>query len=296
MFSCGHSGIQDGPSDLRNVDPSALFPRFFAFFGKLNAFGAFEQRPAERLILDDVAQKKFPLDFEGIVVGLIRCNLLPAVVEVDRAVDVGIPYRPRRGGVRLHPAVAQAGDGAALGSIDLQHQQIVAADAEAPTGVDVRDDAAGQFERGVGGVVGGAVVGVAVFVPTLVDVRCPEAGDGLDFAEKIVEHVAEVAEHVEDDAPAVFLAIVPRRALGGNRIAFEDPVAELAAHGKNPAEEAAVDQQLQFQQSRQPELVLHDAVLHARLLWRADRVPAPRRWLSPWVFRNRCACRRQWPS
>ena len=40
-----------------------------AFFGELDAFRAFEQRPAERLVLDDVAQEQFPLDFEGVFVG-----------------------------------------------------------------------------------------------------------------------------------------------------------------------------------------------------------------------------------
>ena len=191
--------------------------------------------------------------------------------------------------------MAQAGNCAAFGAIDLQHQQIVAADADAPTGVDVCDDAAGQFERGVGGVVGGAVVGFAVFVPAFVDVRRAQAGDRLDFAKEVVEHVAEVAEHVDDDAPAVFLAIVPRRALGGDGVAFEDPIAELAAHGKNPAEESAVDAAASVSTSPAARVCLARRRFSRRPLWPACTVPRPRRWWWPWVFRNRRACRRQWP-
>jgi len=61
----------------------------------------------------------------------------------------------------------------------------------------------------------------------------PEAGNGLHCAEKIIEHVAPVAEHVDDDAAAVLLAVVPRWALGLDLVALKDPVAELAAHGEN---------------------------------------------------------------
>ena len=50
------------------------------------------------------------------------------------------------------------------------------------------------------------------------------------------------------------------------RIALEHPVAELAAHRQDAPEEAGVGQLLQLQEARQPELVLHDAVLHARFL------------------------------
>ena len=88
----------------------------------------------------------------------------------------------------------------------------------------------------------------------------------LHAAEEVVEHVAPVAQHVDDDAAVVLLAVIPRRALRRLPVALEHPVAELAAHGEDPPEEAGVDQHLQFQEPRQPQLVLHDAVLHARRL------------------------------
>ena len=97
----------------------------------------------------------------------------------------------------------------------------------------MRDDAAREFKRGVGGVVGGARVGLPASSQRCLDVRRAEARHGLHLAEQIVEHIAPVAQHVDDDAAAVFLAIVPGRPLGRDRIAFEHPVAELAAHGEN---------------------------------------------------------------
>ncbi len=125
------------------------------------------------------------------------------------------------------------------------------------------DDAVLQFERRVGRVVGGGLVALPGLVPALGDVGGAEAGDGLHLAEETVEDVAPVAEHVDDDAAAVGLAVVPRGALRGRRVAFEDPVAEFAAHGENPPEEAGVLEQAQLLHPRQPQLVLHDAVLDA---------------------------------
>src|SRR5574341_69679 len=106
--------------------------------------------------------------------------------------------------------------------------------------------------------------------------RSAEAGYGLHLAEEVVEHVAPVAQHVEDDAAAVFLPVIPGRALRGGpgrlRVALEHPVAELAAHRENFAEEALVAQARELAQAGQPQLVLHHAVLHARLLRRTVEV------------------------
>src|SRR5215510_7665444 len=70
-----------------------------------------------------------------------------------------------------------------------------------------------------------------------------------------------MAEHVEDDAAAVLLAVVPRRPLRRLPVALEHPIAELAAHRESAAEEAGVDQHLELEQPAKKELVLHHAVL-----------------------------------
>ena len=71
-----------------------------------------------------------------------------------------------------------------------------------------------------------------------------------------------MAEHVHDDAAVILLAVVPRWSLCGLPVTFEDPISELATHGKNSAEEATVHQSLQLSHARQKELILHNAVLY----------------------------------
>ena len=102
--------------------------------------------------------------------------------------------------------------------------------------------------------------------------RRAEARHALDIAEQVVEHVAPVADHVEDDAAALGLLVVPRRPLRRLPVALEHPVAELAAHAEDAAEEAGVDQHLELEQARQEQLVLHHAVLDLGLLRHADQI------------------------
>ena len=64
-----------------------------------------------------------------------------------------------------------------------------------------------------------------------------------------------------DDPAAVLGPVVPARPLRGLPVALEDPVAEFAAHGQDPAEEPGLDQPAQLEQARQVQLVVHHAVL-----------------------------------
>src|SRR6185295_4877307 len=70
--------------------------------------------------------------------------------------------------------------------------------------------------------------------------------------------------------PALPLAVIPRRALrrrlGESRIPLEHPVAELPAHREDAPEKPRLAQFFQLEKPRQPQLVLHDTVLHARFL------------------------------
>src|ERR1035438_510803 len=254
---------------VRDLYPGALVPALDAFFGELHALGAFQQAPAPGLVLHHVAEEQLPLALEGVVEGVLFGDLLPAFEIVQRALHVGVPNRARRVAVVLRPAVAQAGDGGSPGAIHLDGEQVVAAHADRPGRIEMGHDAAvfpGDLEGGVGRIVGRAMVGLAGFVPAGWNVGGAQAGDGLDGSEEIVQHVAPVAQHVDDDAAAVFLAIVPGRALGGHRVALEDPIAKFAAHAEDTSEEAQVHQGFQFQQAGQPEFVLHDAVLDTCLL------------------------------
>ncbi len=130
------------------------------------------------------------------------------------------------------------------------------------------DDAALELEGRVGGIVGVGRVGLAALVDALRNVRGAEAAHRLHLAEQIVEHVAPVAQHIEDDAAAFGLLVVPARPLRRLApVALEHPVAELAAHREHAAEEAGVAQHLDLAQAGQEQLVLHHAVLDALLPW-----------------------------
>src|SRR6478735_11451898 len=98
-------------------------------------------------------------------------------------------------------------------AVDLEGDEIVAVDPRHPAHVDMRDHAALEAEGGVGGVIGGRGVLLALLIKTFGNVSRAEAGDAFDLAEEIVEHVTPVADHVENDAAAVLAAVIPRRPL-----------------------------------------------------------------------------------
>src|SRR5690606_5075400 len=115
-----------------------------------------------------------------------------------------------------------------------------------------------------GCIVGGGLVAIALLVDPLGDVGRAQAQDRLDFAEQVLDYVMPVWEHVDDDAAAVFLPVVPRRPLRRLPVAFEHPVAEVDAHRKDPSEETAFDETAQLHKARQPQLILDYAVLDSR--------------------------------
>lgn len=159
-----------------------------------------------------------------------------------------------------------------MGAVDLELDELVPVDPYRPGGVDLRDDAALQFEDPVGGVVGGGRVRFALLVPAARDVCGDVCRDGVDLAEQLVQDVLPVREHVDGDAAAVLGPVVPGGALRFLPVAFEDPVAELASHGEDLAEEAAVDESLQLQQAGKEDLVLDDTVLDAGALREAGQI------------------------
>src|SRR5438093_10772416 len=90
--------------ERRHVDPRPFTPRLQALLRQLHALGSFEQVPRERIALHYVPQKQFPLHLEGIVEGHLFRHLLPRLKIVERAFDVRIPHRARRGARGLDPA------------------------------------------------------------------------------------------------------------------------------------------------------------------------------------------------
>src|SRR5262249_32724545 len=91
-----------------------------------------------------------------------------------------------------------------------------------------------------------------------------------DLAEKIVEHVTPVADHIEDDAAAILLPVVPRRPLRLLPAAFKYPIAELAADREHATEEPGIAQERELLQSGEEQFVLHRTVLDAPALRKSD--------------------------
>jgi hypothetical protein len=130
-----------------------------------------------RVNLRHVPEEELPLDLECVVKSALLRHLLPSFEEVDGLRDVGVPDRPRRGAVRLYPAMPQARHRAALGAIHLDGQQIVPPYAHAPRRVEMRDDPPCQLEGSIRGVVGRAFVFLVILIPPFRDMGRREAGD-----------------------------------------------------------------------------------------------------------------------
>src|ERR1039458_7640298 len=216
--------------DFGNIDPAAFSPRSVRQLCQLHAASAVDECVGEWRVCKDMTEKHLPLHLECVVeLGIVR-HFGPLIAELDWVRQIGIPYGAGRVDAMLNLAVAQSGHGAAFGSIDVEVEELIAINARYPGGVDLREDTALQLEHAVGRVICGALVGIACFINALWNVRRTCAANRLDVAKGVVENVAPVAKHVEDDSAVVFFSVVPRGTLRGLPVAFEDPVTELSAH------------------------------------------------------------------
>ena len=167
----------------------------------------------------------------------------------------------RRLRVARGPALVQAGDGGAFGAVDLEREQVVAPHPRRPGRQDRADRAALQFDQGRGVVLDVDVVARAALVDPLGRRRRQRGDDAPHRPERVLDHVAPVRIHVEDEPAAVLPAVVPARPLAGHLGAVEHPPAELDAEADHAAEEIRRREPRQLLQSRQAELVLDRAVL-----------------------------------
>ena len=115
-----------------DCDPLAFGPTLEAEFGELDAFGSAQEIPWEWFVENEVAQEEFPLNFEGVVVGLLIGDFGPAIKEIDGLWNVGVPGRTRRVAVVLNPDIAEAADGRAFFTIHLNGEEVVTAHARHP--------------------------------------------------------------------------------------------------------------------------------------------------------------------
>src|SRR5258707_15704109 len=115
-------------SQRRYVEPAAFGPRPHTLRGQLHSLSGLQKSMREGSVLEDMPQEHLPLNLECIVCVICSGNCLPAIEEVNRIRNIRIPHRLGSRNPRLHLALAKANDRAAIGSVDLQDQQVIAID------------------------------------------------------------------------------------------------------------------------------------------------------------------------
>ena len=166
----------------------------------------------------------------------------------------------------------QTGDGRAFGAVYMKRHQIAAVNARTPGRIDLGDNTAFQFKGGVGGIVGVGVIWFIIFVPTFRIVNGTQTADGAHGTERVFQHIAPMTQHVQDDAAAIRLAIIPARPLGRFALAGKHPIAEFTPHRQDTTEKPLLDQMSQFQNARKGKFVMDDAVLGAGFSRMADHI------------------------
>ena len=115
----------------------------------------------------------------------------------------------------------------ARSSVNLDLQQVVALDAARPGRADLRQYPARQFEDCKGGVFDIDAVPIADLVAALGHCRHVAARDGFDLAQQAIKDVAPMRKHIEDQAAARCLAVIPAGPLRRVGRAVEHPPAEI---------------------------------------------------------------------
>src|SRR5262249_5350618 len=152
----------------------------------------------------------------------------------------------------LGPALGQAGHRRAMRAVDLKRDQVVAADTHAPGRIHVRDHTILKHECSVGRIICIRIVGFSVLIYTLRDVSGAKAAYRPHPAEQIAEHIAPVAEHIEDDAATLALATVPAQPLSRlTPISSEPPVSEFSPNREHASEKTGVAQHPDLAQAGQ---------------------------------------------
>ena len=144
----GRATAAVGTDELGQVDPRAGARALQAGLGQPDAAGAGQEVELVRGVLDDVADELLPLGLEP-VLERRRCPGRPSSPARSRAPRrrSGFHTGFGRGVAGLDAAVEQPGDGAAVGAVDLELDQLLAVDPDRPAGVELRDHAAVELEH-----------------------------------------------------------------------------------------------------------------------------------------------------
>src|SRR5579863_3964809 len=188
-----------------------------------------------------VPNKILPLQLETVLIGDVIGHFFPLIIEVHALWDVRVPDRSRRVDPMLRKAARQTGDRRAVRAVDMKDREIIPPHPHCPGRVDVRYDAIFQLEGCIRCVVNVRLVGLSIFVDTGGNMRCAKTTYSSDRCESVIEHVSPMAQHIENDAAAFGLLVVPARSLRRlPPVALEYPITKLTAYGEHAPEEAGV--------------------------------------------------------
>ena len=138
----------------------------------------------------------------------------------------------------LHFAGMESGDRASVRSIDLETQQFVAINPDAPRGVHLGNYSAVQFKNRVGSIVCRCGIAGAIFIRPPGNMGAAQGAYRAHRSEKIVEDIAPVTKHVDNDTASIFFPIIPGGALRRLPVSLKNPITKLSANRKDPAEKA----------------------------------------------------------
>src|SRR5690606_16584417 len=129
-----------------------------------------------------------------------------------------------------------------------------------------------------------AFIGPALLVHAFLDMRGAKTGNCLYFSENIVQNISPMAKHVNNNTSVIFLAVVPGRPLGRNRIPFKNPVTKFPSYRKYLPKKSAFDQTFDFSQAWQPQFVLYHSVFHSCLFTQFEQLQSGSGICCHWLF------------
>lgn len=156
-----------------------------------------------------MTQEHLPLCAETIAVEFGVWHVLPAAVEINGIWLVWIPHRLRCIDPMLRYTRGKACHCLAQWAVHLKGHEIITPYPRTPGGVDLYYHAIVEFKRCVGGIIGVSHTGLSCLVPAFRNVSGTETGGRSEIAEEVVDDIAPVTQHVQDDATAISFPVIP---------------------------------------------------------------------------------------
>ena len=189
---------------------------------------------------NEMAEEIFPADAIRIPVRTLSGDLCPMLAIVDAEIGRDAEVSGARHlHVGLNPATVQPRNRRSAGTINLEGEQIVAAQARGPRTGDGAGDTAFELDQGGNRVLDIDTIARASFVDALGRRGGQRNRHAANPAEQSLDHVTPMRKHIEHEAAAILAPVIPARPLAGLRGAVKNPPAEFNAKTGDAAEKIA---------------------------------------------------------